>query len=262
MRREQRGVVAGLAVALFGGALVIGLLVALFSAASPSTKTVTVSKTTVQTIAATATDTTAKAPADPEVFAGAVVYTHFACGSCHGLGGEGGISPDVPALTGAGKEFTAAQLREIINHGAGVVDSPTKPFMPVWGPVISDNQVAQLVAYIKAGLPAVPGVVEAKVPANATPEVAGSILYETRGCINCHGPNGLGGVPNPSAPDKAVPPLTGKDFRAEFPPEAIATMIREGSVLGKAPIASMPHWGGILTDQQIQALVAYIGTLK
>ena len=39
-------------------------------------------------------------------------------------------------------------------------------------------------------------------------------------------------------------------------------MIREGSVLGKAPIASMPHWGGILTDQQIEALVAYIGTLK
>ncbi len=242
----------------------IGLLVALFSVASPSTKTVTVTAAqgAVQTIPVAPATTAAAAPTDPEVFAGGVVYSRFACGSCHGLAGEGGVSPDVPALTGAGKEFTTAQLRTIINKGAGVVDNPQKPFMPVWGPVISDAQVAQLVSYIKAGLPPVPGVEELAPPAGATPEVAGAILYETRGCLNCHGPNGLGGVPNPSAPDKAIPALTGNDFRKEFPPDAIATMIRDGSVLGKAPIASMPHWGGILTDQQVEALVAFIGTLK
>ena len=262
MGQDQRGVVAGLAVALFGGALVIGLLVLLFSAASPSTKTVTVVRTSVETTAAAPTTTAAAATTDPEVVAGAVVYRRFACGSCHGPAGAGGISSDVPALVGAGKEFTTAQLRDIINHGAGVVDSPQKPFMPVWGPVISDAQVAELVAYITAGLPAVDGVQQAPVPAGASPETAGSILYEARGCINCHGPNGLGGIPNPSSPDKAIPPLTGDDFRKEFPPDAIATMIRDGSVLGKAPIASMPHWGGILTDQQIQQLVTYIGTLK
>jgi len=262
MGKENRGVVAGLAVALLGGALFIGLLLALFSAASPSTETVTVTQTAVSTIAAAPATTAAAAPTDPETFAGAVVYGQFACGSCHGLSGEGGVSPDVPALTGAGKEFTEAQLRNIINKGAGVVDNPQKPFMPVWGPVISDQQVAELVAYIKAGLPPVAGVQNLAVPADAAPEVAGALLYQARGCINCHGPNGLGGVPNPSAPDKAIPPLTGDDFRKEFPPDAIAKMIREGSVLGKAPIASMPHWGGILTDQQIEALVAYIGTLK
>jgi mono/diheme cytochrome c family protein len=262
MQRENRGVVAGLAVALIGGALVIGLLVALFSAASPSTKTVTVTQTAASTIAAVPATTAGAAPTDPEVFAGAVAYGQFACGSCHGLSGEGGVSPDVPALTGAGKEFTTAQLRGIINKGAGVVDNPQKPFMPVWGPVVSDQQVAQLVAYIQAGLPPVAGVQNLEPPADATPEVAGAILYQARGCLNCHGPNGLGGVPNPSSPDKAIPPLTGADFRAEFPPDAIAKMIRDGSVLGKAPIASMPHWGGILTDQQIEALVAYIGTLK
>jgi mono/diheme cytochrome c family protein len=32
-------------------------------------------------------------------------------------------------------------------------------------------------------------------------------------------------------------------------------------VIGKAPIVSMPHWGTILTDQQIAQLVAYIKTL-
>jgi mono/diheme cytochrome c family protein len=33
-------------------------------------------------------------------------------------------------------------------------------------------------------------------------------------------------------------------------------------VLGRAPIVSMPHWGGILTDQELKALVAYLKTLK
>jgi mono/diheme cytochrome c family protein len=101
------------------------------------------------------------------------------------------------------------------------------------------------------------------VPQDQGDVVAGQVLYENYGCINCHGPNGLGGVPNPLSPDKAIPPLSGPDFRAEFnTPKKIAAIIRSGSVLGKAPIASMPHWGGILSDQQINQLIAYIDSLK
>jgi hypothetical protein len=39
-------------------------------------------------------------------------------------------------------------------------------------------------------------------------------------------------------------------------------VIRTGSVLGRAPIVSMPHWGGIIPEAQLRALVAYIKTLK
>jgi len=39
-------------------------------------------------------------------------------------------------------------------------------------------------------------------------------------------------------------------------------VIRSGSVIGKAPIVSMPHWGGIIPDDQLRALVSYITTLK
>ena len=89
------------------------------------------------------------------------------------------------------------------------------------------------------------------------------MLYVRDGCINCHGPNGLGGVPNPQSPDKTIPPLSGVDFRGEFNTEAkIADVIRSGSVIGRAPIVSMPHWGGILTEEQLRQLVAYIKTLK
>jgi hypothetical protein len=39
-------------------------------------------------------------------------------------------------------------------------------------------------------------------------------------------------------------------------------VIRSGSVIGRSPIVSTPHWGGIIPDQQLQALVAYNKTLK
>ena len=101
------------------------------------------------------------------------------------------------------------------------------------------------------------------MPSGQGAAVAGAALYVRYGCINCHGPNGLGGVPNPESEDKTVPPLSGADFFGEFNTDAkIADFIRTGSVLGKAPIVSMPHWGGIIPDQDIQALVAYIKTLK
>jgi mono/diheme cytochrome c family protein len=39
-------------------------------------------------------------------------------------------------------------------------------------------------------------------------------------------------------------------------------VIRSGSVIGRAPIVSMPHWGGILSDADLQALATYIKTFK
>ena len=206
----------------------------------------------------TAESTTAATSTDPAVASGAHNFVLFACGQCHGPQGKGGISPDVPALTTIGPALTAAQLRQIINHGRGVVADPQKPFMPVWGQVISDTQVNDIVAYIKAGLPAVP----VAIPTGQGDIAAGAALYQRDGCINCHGPSGLGGVPNPSSPDKSIPAL-GSDFRKEFNTDAkIIDVIKSGSVLGKQPIVSMPHWGGIISDQELQQLTAFIKTIQ
>ena len=113
-----------------------------------------------------------------------------------------------------------------VSYGSRLRESanPTKPYMPVWGAVISKTQVRW---------------------------------------INCHGPNGLGGVPNPVSKDKAIPPLSGQGFRHDFPTDAsIAAVIRSGSVIGRAPIVSMPHWGGIIPAEDVRALIAYLKTLK
>lgn len=214
--------------------------------------------------AATVAETTVSGgTVDPKVAAGAHDFVQFACAQCHGLGGRGGVSADVPALTGLGTALTVDQLTSIIDHGLGESANPDKPYMPVWKGVVSPAQVSDLVEYIRAGLPNVPLAEPVPIPEGQGAAVAGSRLYVRYGCINCHGPNGLGGIPNPEAEDKTIPALAGADFRAEFNTDAkVAEMIRSGSVIGKPPIVSMPHWGGILSDEQLADLVAYLKTFS
>ena len=214
--------------------------------------------------AATVAETTVSGgTVDPHVAAGAHDFVQFACAQCHGLGGRGGVSADVPALTGLGTALTVDQLTSIIDHGLGESANPDKPYMPVWKGVVSPAQVSDLVEYIRAGLPDVPLAEPVPIPEGQGAAVAGSRLYVRYGCINCHGPNGLGGIPNPEAEDKTIPALAGADFREEFNTDAkVGEMIRSGSVIGKPPIVSMPHWGGILSDEQLADLVAYLKTFS
>jgi mono/diheme cytochrome c family protein len=237
-------------------AVVVAVGVVAWAAGHYTTET-----TTVGSVAAPSKTPTASV--SPEVAAGAHVFVQFACAQCHGEQGRGGVSPYVPALTTVGKALTAARLRSIIDHGLGESANPTRPYMPVWGAVISTRQVTELVSYIRAGLPRVPTATPPQVPRDQGLAVAGAQLYVRDGCINCHGPNGLGGVPNPLSADKTIPPLSGVAFRKQFNTDAkIIAVIRSGSVIGRAPIVSMPHWGGIIPNRDLQALVAYLKTLK
>jgi mono/diheme cytochrome c family protein len=242
---------AGLAVAI-----AIGIVAYAAGHYGEQTKTVT-------TQAVGPSTTAAPAKVSPQVAAGAHTFVQFGCVDCHGMQGRGGVDPAVPALKTVGQSLTVAQLTHIINHGLGESANPKQPYMPVWGEVISKTQVANLVSYIRGGLPPVADTQPVSIPAGQGAAVAGAALYIRYGCINCHGPNGLGGVSNPLSADKSIPPLSGQGFRHDFPTDkAIANVIRSGSVIGRAPIVSMPHWGGILSDQQIAQLTAYLKTLK
>jgi cbb3-type cytochrome c oxidase subunit III len=218
---------------------------------------------TVTTQGVGSTTPTSYPTVSPAVAAGAHTFTQFACVQCHGMGGQGGVDSAVPPLDTIKQSLTVAQLSHIINHGLGVAADPKQPYMPVWGQVLSKTQVSNLVSYIRAGLPPVADTDPVAVPVGQGDAVAGAALYVRYGCVNCHGPNGLGGVANPLSPDTVIPPLSGQGFRTDFPTDkAVADIIRSGSVIGRAPIVSMPHWGGILSDRQIAQLVAYLKTLK
>ncbi len=252
---NEHGVLGRRLMLALGAAILVGIGGVIGIAAnsgSTKTKTVTVGTSQAETAAV-----------DPHIAAGAHDFIQFACSQCHGMQGRGGIAPAVPALTTIAKSLKPAELRSIIDHGLGESSNPTQPYMPVWGAVISNTQVNDLIAYLRAGLPAVATAVPPTIPKKQGPAVEGAALYTSYGCINCHGPNGLGGVPNPQSADKTIPPLSGQDFRKEFNTDAkIIDVIRSGSVIGKAPIVSMPHWGGIIPNDQLQALAAYLKTLK
>src|SRR4029079_17867823 len=123
---------------------------------------------------------------DPHVAAGAHDFVQFACAACHGNLGRGGVSPYVPALSGVGKSLTVATLTRIITHGLGESKNPKRPFMPVWGPVMSKTQVADLVAYIRAGLPQVQYATPLPIPGNQGPIVAGIGAFGLSGRIQLH----------------------------------------------------------------------------
>ncbi len=220
--------------------------------------------TSVRTVTVTLPQgSTGTSHVSPLVAEGAHDFNQFACSQCHGLAGKGGVSSAVPPLKIIGRALSAAQLRHIIDHGLGEVADPKQPYMPVWGQVISTRQVTALIAYLHAGLPSVAGATPVPVQTNEGPVVEGAQLYVRDGCINCHGPNGLGGVANPLSADKSIPPLSGAAFFQQFNTDAkIEAVIKSGSVIGRAPIVSMPHWGGIISAQNLNALVAYIKTLR
>src|SRR3954471_13825030 len=122
-----------------GRRLLCLLALGLLAAGCGSTKTVTV--TVQQTTPGTSNVSNLVAE-------GAHDFNQFACAQCHGPNGGGGISKDVPPLKVVRKALTAEQLRTIIDHGLGSSANPTKPYMPVWGQVISARQVNALVAYL------------------------------------------------------------------------------------------------------------------
>jgi len=50
----------------------------------------------------------------------------------------------------------------------------------------------------------------------------------------------------------------GVDFRKDFNTDAkIIAVIHSGSVIGRVPIVPMPHWGGIIPNGHLKALVTY-----
>jgi len=221
------------------------------------------------------------ATVNPQLAQGGHNFVQFACAACHGMQGKGGPDPSVPMLTTVGQSLSAAQLTNIITYGLGQqpVPAPTAPgggtgnpaaaapFMPTWKNILSASQIADLVAYIQAGLPAIPGAVEQPAPTGQGAVVAGQVAFITYGCNNCHGGNGLGGAGNVNAKGQAtavgaLPFIGGPAFNQQFPTtQSVIDVITAGSITGRAPLTSMPHWGGIIPQQTLNDLVAYIRTL-
>jgi len=103
-----------------------------------------------------------------------------------------------------------------------------------------------------------------------TDAVRGLRLAADAGCFSCHGPGGGGGVKNPGSPDGEVPGFTeGTPMMWVNSDDEVREYIFDGLPARKAKDAAyqektkgqllfMPAYRGFLSDNDVDALVAYI----
>jgi mono/diheme cytochrome c family protein len=92
-----------------------------------------------------------------------------------------------------------------------------------------------------------------KNPASASD---GAVIYMAN-CSSCHQIKGEG-VPGAFPPLSGNPVVTGN-------PAAVITIVKNGlegrvDVNGRAYSGIMPHWKGLLSDEQIAAVITYVRT--
>ena len=114
--------------------------------------------------------------------------------------------------------------------------------MPVWGDVLTSEQLDALVNYTLES-------------ASGAPLVAGQDLY-TENCADCHGGLGEGGH-NPARPDDIIAPISTGEYLKTRDDFTLRNIIAQGQPnFGMSPFGSA--FGGPLDDDEIDALVTYI----
>jgi mono/diheme cytochrome c family protein len=164
------------------------------------------------------------------------------CAACHGDNGEGQVGPALNSRELL-KTTMDATLHSLIRTGVpGSV-------MPAWGQAfggpLTDEQVNQLVAFIRAWEPTAPEL----VPISAEPDpVRGAVIFAST-CFICHGDRGQGADHAPALND----PVRLKEFDD--------TWYRNTIAHGR-PAKGMPTWGTVLSPAEINDLVALIGAWR
>jgi mono/diheme cytochrome c family protein len=207
------------------------------------------------------------------------------CFSCHGPGGIKGMAnpghaeEEVPPWSGGLMTMYAdneTEIREWIQDGATkrVRADPEQMKlregaaikMPSFRQVLSDADLAAVVAYVKA-------VSDFEKPEDAKAE-AGRQVAIKYGCFNCHGPEGRGALDNPGSFKGYVPAWDGPDYAELVRSDDEARQwIQDGRArrLQENPLARffldrqkvpMPAYRKHLAAADIDALLAYIRWLR
>lgn len=175
------------------------------------------------------------------VSAGSGLYAEN-CVECHGENGEGKVGPALNSrelLEMTSDETFASLIRTGV---PGTV-------MPAWGQAFggpfTDQQVNQLVAYIRAWEPTAPEI--APAAAEADPARGADIFAST--CFICHGQNGQG--------TERAPALNDPQRLKQFDDIWYRDTITHGR-----PAKGMPTWGTVLSPQQIDDVVALLAAWR
>lgn len=114
--------------------------------------------------------------------------------------------------------------------------------MPVWGDVLTPEQLDALVQYTLSS-------------ASGEPVELGQELF-AENCVSCHGDFGEGG-PNPTRPDDVIAPISTAEYLKTRDDATLRAVISQGQPnFGMSPFGT--SFGGPLDDSEIDSIVQYI----
>ena len=175
------------------------------------------------------------------IAAGEILFAEN-CTSCHGELGEGGIGPALNS-----KEFLELSPNELVFSltQTGVPGSR----MPAWGQIFggpfTDEQIRQIVAFIRSWEPTAPEIIEAS---EAPDPVRGAAIF-SQTCFVCHGANGEG--------TESAPALNDPQRLSQLDDAWYRNTIARGR-----PAKGMPTWGTVLSPAEINDVVALIAAWR
>jgi mono/diheme cytochrome c family protein len=202
------------------------------------------------------------------------------CAQCHGADGTGGEvgdtgrrAPNLHSASIAEKlKVNPDYVNLVIRFGGVVVSGDVNSPMPAWSTEVNGpltvQQVDALTALVEKW-----ATEAAEQPAEEVPDTveAGGEVFQTAGCINCHGPDlaGVGDFPNiqniGNEPVTDLPfPISQLDkLRADYredPRNFLEMWIRDSATnYNDGQATQMPaHPESLLSDSQLQALITFL----
>lgn len=192
---------------------------------------------------------------------GKAQFVGYGCNTCHKIDGQGGILG--PDLTYIGFRKTPEWLDLWLKNPSEWKHSTMMPDF-----YLKDHVRKQLVEYLSS----LKGEsYRNNPPWNAPaltddPVARGKSIFQHTGCAGCHGIDGKGGYPNNNVVGGKIPSLT--KVADGYSKEELKDRIQKGrksdkaDALGPEPMISMPAWGEVLKEDELDALVEYLYSLR
>ena len=195
----------------------------------------------------------------PSPNVGRRLFQERGCLDCHSVGGKGGTIG--PALDDVTKRRNP---QWIIAHFKNPEAVSPGTVMPQFN--FTEQEVRALTEFL-ISLSDTNVIGFLKIPGSASPIERGKGVFKKFGCAGCHGPDGVGHIPNPNA--KTAQEVPGLQFVAEgYTKEELRDRILNGqreinSMDPKKPTPPlyMPAWRGKIADGEVSDLVEYLRSL-
>ena len=195
--------------------------------------------------------------------AGKAYFAMVGCASCHKIGGDGSaVGPDLSLV---GYRHSAAWLELFIKDPQAWKRDTLMP-----NKQLSPEARAAIVTYLaeQRGQAWPKGQRPWDEPSlNKDSALRGRVIYARAGCTGCHGLGGTGGYPNNNVKGGLIPALN-KVYDTYTKNELIAKIKKgvrapqKADAKGPDPLVWMPAWGETLNEAELDAVAAYLMTLR